>query len=130
MNTPKKLFIARLFTILALIAIPFSFDTFAKGHGKHHGGHHRFHDKGDKGKNHRRSFRDDRRDEKFDRKAEKRLRKADKKAEKFVNGHDARDGRFDGRGPKVGENCIDCGSRDDRFSRQDRNSPQRIVRRR
>ena len=25
--------------------------------------------------------------------------RADKKAEKFVNGHDARDGRWDGRGP-------------------------------
>jgi len=24
----------------------------------------------------------------------------DKKAEKFINGHDARDGRWDGRGPK------------------------------
>ncbi|MGH9769295.1 MAG: hypothetical protein ACREAB_17865 [Blastocatellia bacterium] len=24
----------------------------------------------------------------------------DKKAEKFINGHDARDGRFDGRGPR------------------------------
>src|SRR4030095_14018108 len=25
----------------------------------------------------------------------------DKKAEKFINGHDARDGRWDGRGPRV-----------------------------
>ncbi len=29
----------------------------------------------------------------------KRGRHRDKKAEKFINGHDARDGRFDGRGP-------------------------------
>ena len=29
-----------------------------------------------------------------------RGRFSDKKAEKFINGHDARDGRFDGRGPK------------------------------
>jgi hypothetical protein len=26
----------------------------------------------------------------------------DRKAEKFINGHDARDGRFDGRGPRGG----------------------------
>ncbi|HEX5085905.1 MAG TPA: hypothetical protein VFY40_28055 [Blastocatellia bacterium] len=26
----------------------------------------------------------------------------DKKAEKFINGHDARDGRWDGRGPRFG----------------------------
>ncbi|MBL8189113.1 MAG: hypothetical protein JNK38_13970 [Acidobacteria bacterium] len=30
-----------------------------------------------------------------------RGRGQDKKADKFINGHDARDGRFDGRGPKV-----------------------------
>jgi hypothetical protein len=29
-----------------------------------------------------------------------RGRNSDKKSEKFVNGHDARDGRWDGRGPK------------------------------
>ena len=29
-----------------------------------------------------------------------RGRQGDKKAEKFVNGHDARDGRLDGRGPR------------------------------
>ena len=29
-----------------------------------------------------------------------RGRFSDKKAEKFINGHDARDGRFDGRGPR------------------------------
>jgi hypothetical protein len=30
-----------------------------------------------------------------------RGRGLDKKAEKFVNGHDARDGRWDGRGPRL-----------------------------
>ncbi len=30
-----------------------------------------------------------------------RGRYRDKKAEKFINGHDARDGRWDGRGPRV-----------------------------
>jgi len=30
----------------------------------------------------------------------KRGRFFDKKAEKFINGHDARDGRWDGRGPR------------------------------
>lgn len=29
-----------------------------------------------------------------------RRRNLDKKEEKFINGHDARDGRWDGRGPK------------------------------
>jgi hypothetical protein len=31
----------------------------------------------------------------------KRGRPRDKQAEKFINGHDARDGRWDGRGPRV-----------------------------
>ncbi len=30
-----------------------------------------------------------------------RRRNSDKKEEKFINGHDARDGRWDGRGPKA-----------------------------
>ena len=41
-----------------------------------------------------------------------RGRGQDKKADKFINGHDARDGRWDGRGPKRG--------RDDRFDDDDR----------
>ena len=41
-----------------------------------------------------------------------RGRGQDKKAEKFVNGHDARDGRWDGRGPNR--------SRNDRFGRHRR----------
>src|SRR5262245_31446538 len=31
---------------------------------------------------------------------EKSYYRGDKKARKFINGHDARDGRFDGRGPR------------------------------
>ena len=31
---------------------------------------------------------------------EKRIRKIEKKDDKFINRHDARDGRLDGRGPK------------------------------
>ena len=41
-----------------------------------------------------------------------RGRGQDKKAEKFVNGHDARDGRWDGRGPNRSSN--------NRFGRQRR----------
>ena len=40
---------------------------------------------------------------------------SDRKAEKFINGHDARDGRFDGRGPR--SRFID---RRDRFDFRDR----------
>ena len=40
-----------------------------------------------------------------------RGRGQDKKADKFINGHDARDGRFDGRGPRR--------DRDDRFDDDD-----------
>ncbi|HYO90303.1 MAG TPA: hypothetical protein VEQ40_01645 [Pyrinomonadaceae bacterium] len=40
-----------------------------------------------------------------------RGRGQDKKAEKFKNGHDARDGRWDGRGPR--------GNRDDRYDDDD-----------
>ena len=35
-----------------------------------------------------------------------RGRGQDKKSEKFINGHDARDGRWDGRGPRVGLNRL------------------------
>lgn len=34
--------------------------------------------------------------------AQGRGRGQDKKSDKFVNGHDARDGRWDGRGPRTG----------------------------
>ena len=40
----------------------------------------------------------------------------DKKAEKFINGHDARDGRWDGRGPRF----RDRRDRDERFRFRDR----------
>jgi hypothetical protein len=45
----------------------------------------------------------------------------DKKAEKFINGHDARDGRWDGRGPRF--RFRDRRDRDERFifrNRRDR----------
>lgn len=54
-----------------------------------------------------------------------RGRGQDKKAEKFVNGHDARDGRWDGRGPNrsnVSRNrrWRDRNNDDNRFGRQRR----------
>src|SRR5262245_43258845 len=42
----------------------------------------------------------------------------DKKAEKFINGHDARDGRWDGRGPRF--RFRDRRDRDERFIFRDR----------
>jgi hypothetical protein len=42
----------------------------------------------------------------------------DKKAEKFINGHDARDGRWDGRGPRV--RFRDRRDRDEWFRFRDR----------
>jgi hypothetical protein len=42
-----------------------------------------------------------------------RGRAHDKKAEKFINGHDARDGRWDGRGPR--SRYRDRRGRDERF---------------
>lgn len=39
--------------------------------------------------------------------------KFERKADKFINGHDARDGRFDGRGPRRNRNWDDCYSCDD-----------------
>ena len=35
-----------------------------------------------------------------------RGRGQDKKLDKFVNGHDARDGRWDGRGPRIGRQSL------------------------
>jgi hypothetical protein len=52
-----------------------------------------------------------------------RGRNRDKKAEKFINGHDARDGRFDGRGPKLNKRrgqWSDDDCCDDRRSRRGR----------
>lgn len=43
---------------------------------------------------------------------------SDKKAEKFINGHDARDGRFDGRGPRF--RFRDRRDRDERFRFRER----------
>lgn len=53
----------------------------------------------------------------------KRGRSRDKKAEKFINGHDARDGRLDGRGPRVRDRRGDWDDddwRDDRRPRRKR----------
>jgi hypothetical protein len=47
-----------------------------------------------------------------------RGRFSDKKAEKFINGHDARDGRWDGRGPRF--RFGDRRDRDERFRFRDR----------
>jgi hypothetical protein len=48
----------------------------------------------------------------------------DKKAEKFINGHDARDGRWDGRGPRARfidrRDRFDFRDRRDRFDFRDR----------
>ncbi len=52
-----------------------------------------------------------------------RGRNRDKKEEKFINGHDARDGRFDGRGPKFNKKrgqWSDDDCCDDRRSRRRR----------
>jgi len=54
-------------------------------------------------------------------------KKADKKKEKFVNGHDARDGRLDGRGPKV-EGRVERGIDDRNDDRYDRNRSGRDER--
>ena len=47
-----------------------------------------------------------------------RGRSNDKKAGKFINGHDARDGRWDGRGPRF--RFRDRRDRDERFRFRDR----------
>jgi len=51
-------------------------------------------------------------------------RYSDKKAEKFINGHDARDGRWDGRGPRARfidrRDRFDFRDRRDRFDFRDR----------
>jgi len=49
---------------------------------------------------------------------QKRGRFNDKKAGKFINGHDARDGRWDGRGPR--SRFRDRRDRDERFIFRDR----------
>ena len=51
----------------------------------------------------------------------------DKKAEKFINGHDARDGRWDGRGPRF--RFRGRRDRDERFrfrDREDRDEDERF----
>ncbi|HKQ80451.1 MAG TPA: hypothetical protein VJ810_42545 [Blastocatellia bacterium] len=48
----------------------------------------------------------------------------DKKAEKFINGHDARDGRWDGRGPRF----RDRRDRDERFRFRDRRDRDELFR--
>ena len=49
---------------------------------------------------------------------QRRGRFNDKKSEKFINGHDARDGRWDGRGPRV--RFEDRRDRDRRFRLRER----------
>jgi hypothetical protein len=53
---------------------------------------------------------------------QRRGRFIDKKAGKFINGHDARDGRWDGRGPRprFGDRFGDRRGRDGRFIFRDR----------
>jgi len=60
-----------------------------------------------------------------------RGRGQDKKLDKFVNGHDARDGRWDGRGPRIGRrslisNRIMRQRRIDRLSNRDFNRDDRF----
>ena len=60
-----------------------------------------------------------------------RGRGQDKKLDKFVNGHDARDGRWDGRGPRIGRrslisNRIMRQRRMDRLSNRDFNRDDRF----
>jgi hypothetical protein len=60
-----------------------------------------------------------------------RGRGQDKKLDKFVNGHDARDGRWDGRGPRIGRrsvisNMIIRQRRVDRFRNRDFDRNERI----
>ena len=57
-----------------------------------------------------------------DKRGRNRGRNSEKKSEKFINGHDARDGRLDGRGPKSrGKNKQD----DDDLLDDDRGSGNR-----
>ncbi|MGE0131783.1 MAG: hypothetical protein AB7U82_27175 [Blastocatellales bacterium] len=49
---------------------------------------------------------------------EKRYRDSDKKSGKFINSHDARDGRWDGRGPKSKNKWKDDDDDDDRRGRR------------
>jgi hypothetical protein len=60
-----------------------------------------------------------------------RGRGQEKKLDKFVNGHDARDGRWDGRGPRIGRrsiisNMIIRQRRADRFRNRDFERNQRF----
>ena len=55
--------------------------------------------------------------------AQRRGRFNDKKAGKFINGHDARDGRWDGRGPRA--RFGDRRDRDGRFIFRDRRDRDR-----
>jgi len=60
-----------------------------------------------------------------------RGRGQDKKLDKFVNGHDARDGRWDRRGPRIGRrtvisNVIIRQRRADRFRNRDFDRDQRF----
>jgi hypothetical protein len=63
----------------------------------------------------------------------RRDRNRDRKADKFINGHDARDGRFDGRGPRErdrgdGWRYRDSRRMDDDFNRREFRTPRRFRR--
>ena len=94
MTTLNKSF-ARLLLVTLLITLGLTVGIFAdppQGRGRAKGREHRAErfDRYEDG-------RDDCRGCGYER---KRGRGIDKKDEKFINGHDARDGRWDGRGPK------------------------------
>ena len=66
--------------------------------------------------------------------AQGRGRGQEKKADRFVNGHDARDGRWDGRGPRTNRGSIISNvvrhRRNDRFRNRDFDRDQRLRNRR
>ena len=60
-----------------------------------------------------------------------RGRGQEKKLDRFVNGHDARDGRWDGRGPRFGQRTVIMRQRwDDRFRSRDFERNERFRNRR
>ncbi len=93
MNRSKKIW-ARLMAVMVMLAFVVSSIALADPPRSDHG----------RG-NHKKERRADRRikdyDDCYDCRG-KRGRGLDKKEDKFINGHDARDGRWDGRGPKTG----------------------------
>ncbi|MGH9835304.1 MAG: hypothetical protein ACREBD_38000, partial [Blastocatellia bacterium] len=103
--------------VLALSAVALGGNRDGRGRGKE--------------KRAKRFFNDDFDDR--DGRRSRRDRDRDKKAEKFINGHDARDGRFDGRGPRVRDRRDGWRFRnsrwmDDDFNRREFRSPRRFRR--